>query len=127
MIERIDHVVITTTQPNACIAFYTGVMGMKLEHFGEGRRAFSFGRQKINLHVKGSEYEPKAHLPVSGSVDICFIADRPLDQVIERLAAANVNIIQGPVPKTGAIGNLRSVYVRDPDLNLIEISEYVSS
>lgn len=127
MIERIDHVVITTTQPNACIAFYTGVMGMKLEHFGEGRRAFSFGRQKINLHVKGSEYEPKAHLPVSGSVDICFIADRPLDQVIERLAAANVKIIQGPVPKTGAIGNLRSVYVRDPDLNLIEISEYVSS
>ena len=127
MIERIDHVVITTTQPNACIAFYTGVMGMKLEHFGEGRRAFSFGRQKINLHVKGSEYEPKAHLPVSGSVDICFIADRPLNQVIERLAAANVKIIQGPVPKTGAIGNLRSVYVRDPDLNLIEISEYVSS
>ena len=126
MIERIDHVVITTTQPNACIAFYTGVMGMKLEHFGEGRRAFSFGRQKINLHVKGSEYEPKAHLPVSGSVDICFIADRPLDQVIERLAAANVKIIQGPVPKTGAIGNLRSVYVRDPDLNLIEISEYVT-
>ena len=126
MIERIDHVVITTTQPSACIAFYTGVMGMKLEHFGEGRRAFSFGRQKINLHVKGSEYEPKAHLPVSGSVDICFIADRPLDQVIERLAAANVKIIQGPVPKTGAIGNLRSVYVRDPDLNLIEISEYVT-
>jgi catechol 2,3-dioxygenase-like lactoylglutathione lyase family enzyme len=125
MIDRIDHVVITTTQPDACIAFYTGVMGMKLEHFGEGRRAFSFGKQKINLHVKGSEYEPKAHLPVSGSVDICFIADRPLDQVIERLAAANVKIIQGPVPKTGAIGKLRSVYVRDPDLNLIEISEYV--
>lgn len=125
MIERIDHVVITTTQPDACIAFYTGVMGMKLEHFGEGRRAFSFGRQKINLHVKGSEYEPKAHLPVSGSLDLCFIADRPLDQVIERLKAANVKIIQGPVPKTGAVGNLRSVYVRDPDLNLIEISEYV--
>lgn len=126
MIDHIDHIVVTTTDEAACIRFYTEVMGMKLETFGSGRKAFSFGRQKINLHVKGREYEPKAHLPVPGALDLCFIASVPLDQVIARLAELGVPIVEGPVMRTGATSQLRSVYLRDPDLNLIEISEPVA-
>ena len=124
MIERIDHLVLTTRDERACIAFYTEVLGMRLETFDEGRRAFLFGAQKINLHVAGREFEPRAHLPVPGSQDWCLIASIPLDEVIERLGAAGIAIIEGPVPRTGALGTIRSVYVRDPDLNLIEIAEY---
>lgn len=124
MIERIDHLVLTTRDERACIAFYTGVLGMRLETFGEGRRAFVFGAQKINLHVAGRELEPRAHLPVPGSQDWCLIASVPLDEVIERLGTAGIAIIEGPVPRTGARGPIRSIYVRDPDLNLIEIAEY---
>lgn len=126
MIDHIDHIVVTTTDEAACIRFYTEVMGMKLETFGSGRKAFSFGHQKINLHVKGREYEPKAHLPVPGALDLCFIASVPLDQVIARLAELGVPIVEGPVMRTGATSRLRSVYLRDPDLNLIEISEPVA-
>jgi catechol 2,3-dioxygenase-like lactoylglutathione lyase family enzyme len=125
MIDHIDHIVVTTTDEAACIRFYTEVMGMKLETFGTGRKAFRFGSQKINLHVKGREYEPKAHLPVPGALDLCFIAGVPLDQVIARLHALGVSIIEGPVMRTGATSQLRSIYLRDPDLNLIEISELV--
>lgn len=96
---------------------------MTLETFEGGRKAFKFGNQKINLHVKGREYEPRAHLPVPGSQDLCFIASVPLDEFIAHLAARQVPIIDGPVKRTGATGSLRSVYVRDPDLNLIEVSE----
>jgi len=126
MIDHIDHIVVTTTDEAACIRFYTEVMGMKLETFGAGRKAFSFGSQKINLHVKGREYEPKAHLPVPGALDLCFVASVPLDRVIARLAEMGVPIIEGPVMRTGATSQLRSVYLRDPDLNLIEISELVA-
>ncbi|MCA4902565.1 MAG: VOC family protein, partial [Rhodocyclaceae bacterium] len=91
----------------------------------QGRVAFRFGNQKINLHVKGAEFEPKAHLPVPGALDLCFIAALPLEAVIDRLEAAGVRIEEGPGPRTGATGRIRSVYVRDPDLNLIEISEYL--
>jgi len=122
MIDRLDHLVLTCTDEAATIAFYTGVLGMALVTF-EGRKAFHFGRQKINLHVRGREYEPKAHIPAPGALDLCFIADRPLDAVIAHLAAHDVAIIEGPVHRTGAAGQLRSVYLRDPDLNLIEISE----
>jgi catechol 2,3-dioxygenase-like lactoylglutathione lyase family enzyme len=123
VIDHLDHLVVTTSRPDACIDFYTRVLGMQLERFGEGRMAFRFGNQKINLHVQGKEYEPKAHLPVPGALDLCFIAAVPLDQVIARLGEAGVAIIEGPVKRTGATHALRSVYVRDPDLNLIEISE----
>lgn len=126
MIDHLDHLVLTTADEEACIRFYTELLGMKLETFGQGRKAFRFGNQKINLHIKGREFEPKAHTPVPGALDLCFIADRPLDDVIAYLGRSGVEIVEGPVAKTGATGPIRSVYVRDPDLNLIEISEPAS-
>ncbi|MET3392647.1 MULTISPECIES: VOC family protein [unclassified Variovorax] len=123
MIDHLDHLVLTTAHEEACIRFYVDVMGMSLESFGAGRKAFRFGNQKINLHVKGREFEPKAQLPTPGSLDLCFIASVPLDEVIARLARQGVPILEGPVMRTGATSRIRSVYVRDPDLNLIEISE----
>jgi catechol 2,3-dioxygenase-like lactoylglutathione lyase family enzyme len=130
MIDHLDHLVLTTHNEAACVDFYTRVLGMTLESFVGGtppvtRQAFKFGRQKVNLHVKGSEFEPKAHLPVPGALDLCFIASVPLQQVIDKLQRESWPIIEGPVLRTGATGALRSVYLRDPDLNLIEISEPV--
>ncbi|MEJ8851772.1 VOC family protein [Variovorax rhizosphaerae] len=126
MIDHLDHLVLTTTDEQACIAFYVDGLGMSLESFGEGRKAFRFGHQKINLHVKGKEFEPKAHLPVPGALDLCFIASVPLDEVIAALQHKGMVIIEGPVMRTGATSRIRSVYLRDPDLNLIEISEVAS-
>lgn len=123
MIDHLDHLVLTTAHEDACIRFYVDVMGMALESFGAGRKAFRFGNQKINLHVKGHEFEPKAQLPTPGSLDLCFIASVPLEAVIARLSEKDVPILEGPVMRTGATSRIRSVYVRDPDLNLIEISE----
>jgi len=123
MIDHLDHLVLTTCDVDACCDFYTRVLGMQRETFGAGRLAFRFGNQKINVHVRGHEFEPKAHLPVPGALDLCFIASIPLDAVIARLHAAQWPIIEGPVQRTGATGPIRSVYVRDPDLNLIEIAE----
>jgi len=123
MIDHLDHIVLTTAHTEQCIDFYTRVLGMKFERFGEGRMALKFGGQKINLHEKGKEFEPKAALAGPGTLDICFIAAVRLEDVIARLAACNVPIIEGPVMKTGAQGPIRSVYVRDPDGNLVEISE----
>ena len=130
MIDHLDHIVLTTAKEVACIDFYTRVLGMRLESFIGGappveRKAFIFGRQKINLHIKGKEFEPKADLPTPGSLDLCFIADRPLAEVMDMLAKENWPIIEGPALRTGAVAKIRSVYVRDPDLNLIEISEMV--
>ena len=128
MIDHLDHLVLTTAREAACVDFYTRVLGMQLESFVGGtppveRRAFRFGNQKINLHVQGAEFEPKAHLPVPGALDLCFIAAIPLASVIERLAQARWPVVEGPVLRTGATGKIRSVYVRDPDHNLIELSE----
>ena len=128
MIDRLDHLVLTTADESACVDFYTRVLGMALETFVGGtppvaRQAFRFGAQKINLHVKGSEFEPKAHLPVPGALDLCFLASIPLIEVMARLAQAQWPIVEGPVLRTGATQKIRSIYVRDPDLNLIEISE----
>ena len=128
MIDHLDHLVLTTHDEAACMDFYTRVLGMHLETFVGGsppvsRKALRFGQQKINLHVRGREFEPKAHLPVPGALDLCFLASVPLDEVIARLKALDWPIVEGPVLRTGATQKIRSVYVRDPDLNLIEISE----
>jgi catechol 2,3-dioxygenase-like lactoylglutathione lyase family enzyme len=123
VIDHLDHFVLTTARTEQCIDFYTRVLGMKLKRFGEGRMALNFGGQKINLHEKGREFEPKATVAAPGTLDVCFIASLPLKDVIARLAAAGVPIIEGPVAKTGAVGPIRSVYVCDPDGNLVEISE----
>lgn len=123
MIDHLDHLVLTTTDQQACTDFYTRVLGMRLETFGNGRLAFCFGNQKINLHVRGREFEPKAHLPVPGALDLCFIASQPLDEVIGHLQQVEWPLVEGPVMRTGATGPIRSIYLRDPDLNLIEISE----
>ncbi|MDP9909664.1 catechol 2,3-dioxygenase-like lactoylglutathione lyase family enzyme [Variovorax boronicumulans] len=125
MIDHLDHLVLTTANEEACVRFYVEVLGMTLEVFGAGRKAFRFGNQKINLHVKGHEFEPKAELPTPGSLDLCFIASVPLEEVVARLQVQGMPILEGPVMRTGATARIRSVYVRDPDLNLIEISELV--
>ena len=125
MIDHLDHLVLTTIDREACVDFYTRVLGLKLETFAGGRLALHFKQQKINVHERGREFEPRAHLPVPGALDLCFIADRPLEAVIAHLRACNWPILEGPVERTGATSRLRSVYVRDPDLNLIEISELI--
>jgi catechol 2,3-dioxygenase-like lactoylglutathione lyase family enzyme len=130
MIDHLDHLVLTTCDEAACIDFYTRVLGMQLETFVGGtppvqRQAFKFGQQKINLHVRGREFEPKAHLPVPGALDLCFIASVPLVEVMARVTQAGWPIVEGPVMRTGATQKIRSIYLRDPDLNLIEISELV--
>ena len=124
MIDRLDHLVLTTAHEADCVHFYCTVLGMALQTFGEGRKAFVFNGQKINLHIQGHEFEPKALHPQPGALDLCFIASVPLGQVQQRLAEHGVAIECGPVQRTGARGPIVSVYVRDPDHNLIEISQY---
>ena len=124
-IDRLDHLVLTVADIDATVDFYTRVLGMEAVTFGAGRTALAFGRSKINLHRAGHEFEPKAHRPTPGSADLCLIADGSLEQVIEDLAAHGVPIEEGPVERTGATGPIRSVYFRDPDLNLIEVSTYL--
>jgi catechol 2,3-dioxygenase-like lactoylglutathione lyase family enzyme len=123
-IDRLDHLVLTVADLDATVDFYTRVLGMTAVSFGSGRTALSFGHSKINLHQAGHEFEPKAHRPMPGSADLCLITSDPLEQVIEELAAQQVPIEEGPVERTGATGRIRSVYFRDPDRNLIEVSTY---
>ena len=126
MIDHVDHIVLTTRDLKGCVRFYGEVLGMTLEEFRtptETRLALKFGNQKINLHEWGKEFSPRAHVAAPGTLDLCFIASIPLDQVIAKLKGAGVPILEGPVLKTGAVSKIRSVYVRDPDLNLVEISE----
>ena len=125
MLRGIDHVVLTTRDEAACVAFYTEVLQLQLEIFGNGRKAFKFGAQKINVHVWGHEFLPKAAQRTPGALDLCLIADRPLAEVQQLLEAKGVTIEEGPVLRTGAMGQIRSIYLRDPDANLIEIAEYV--
>lgn len=124
-IGRIDHFVLTVASIEATCAFYRDVLGMEVVTFAGGRRALSFGAQKINLHEVGREFEPKATRPTAGSGDFCLIADTPLEQVIAELQARGITIEEGPVSRTGATGPIRSVYIRDPDDNLVEIANYV--
>ena len=123
MIKSLDHLVLTTRDAAKCIDFYTRGLGMKLETFGQGRKALRFGEQKINLHDQSTVTDAYAAHPTPGSLDLCFLADRPLDEVIAQLREAGIAIELGPVERTGARFALRSIYVRDPDQNLIEISE----
>jgi catechol 2,3-dioxygenase-like lactoylglutathione lyase family enzyme len=123
-IDRLDHLVLTVADIDATMAFYTRVLGMEAVTFGAGRTALAFGRSKINLHRAGHEFEPKALRPTPGSADLCLIAAGPLEQVIEDLAAHGILVEEGPVERTGATGPILSVYFRDPDQNLIEVSTY---
>ena len=123
MIGSIDHVVLTTRDLHRCLDFYTRVLGMTIEHYGKDRIALRFGDHKFNVHPPGFDAGIKARIPTAGSLDLCFLADRPLDQVIAHLKAQKVKIEEGPVVRTGARFPIRSVYIRDPDENLIEISE----
>ena len=124
MIDHLDHLVLTSNNEEACVRFYVELLGMRLETFAQGRKAFVFGNQKINLHIRGKEFEPKAHAPTPGALDLCFITTRALEEVIATFQTHGVDIVEGPVARTGAMGPIRSVYVRDPDLNLSEIAVY---
>ena len=124
MIERLDHLVLTVKDIPATCAFYEQVLGLEVVNFGEGRVGLSFGVNKINLHQQGREFEPKAHRPTPGSADLCLITKRPIAEVVRRLESCNVAVVHGPVTKIGALGPMLSVYFRDPDLNLIEVSNY---
>ena len=121
-IDHLDHLVLTVASIARTSAFYERVRGMSVETFGADRVAIRFGRQKINLHELGHEYEPKARLATAGSADLCFLTSTPLEDVEAHLARVGVPIEVGPVPRTGAMGTILSVYIRDPDGNLIEVS-----
>jgi catechol 2,3-dioxygenase-like lactoylglutathione lyase family enzyme len=121
-IDSLDHLVLTVADVDATCAFYRRVLGMDVVTFAGGRKALSCGRQKINLHPHGREFEPKAERPTPGSGDLCLLTTVPLDEVIAHLNAERVAIIEGPVPRTGATGPIRSIYFRDPDGNLIEVA-----
>jgi catechol 2,3-dioxygenase-like lactoylglutathione lyase family enzyme len=123
-IDRLDHFVLTVKDIEVTCEFYSRVLGMDAQTFGDGRRSLHFGAAKINLHQQGREFDPKAAKPRPGSADVCLIAATPLPEVIRHLIECGVEIIEGPVPRTGAIGPIRSVYFRDPDGNLIEVSNY---
>lgn len=123
-IKNIDHFVLTVASIEATCAFYEKILGMKVEVFGEGRKALAFGNQKINLHEMGKEFEPKANKPTSGSADFCLITEKPITEVVQHLKSCDVKIEDGPVARTGARGAITSVYFRDPDANLIEVSTY---
>ncbi len=123
-IDRIDHIVLTCASVEKTIEFYTKVLGMQAVTFAGGRRGLEFGRQKFNLHQQGAEFSPRAHLAKPGTIDLCLIASVPLPRVVEHLKTCGVPVEQGPVAKTGATGSITSVYIRDPDKNLVEISTY---
>lgn len=123
-LASIDHIVLTVKDINATVHFYESVLGMTKESFGEGRVALKFGNQKINLHEYGNEFEPKADTPKPGSEDLCFISETSLEKAMEHVRNEGVAILEGPVRRTGATGPILSFYFRDPDRNLIEVSNY---
>ncbi|GAA3700531.1 VOC family protein [Nonomuraea antimicrobica] len=123
-IDHLDHLVLTVADVEETVDFYGRVLGMEAVTFGAGRRALGFGSQKINLHEKGREFDPKAARPTPGSADLCLISAVPIDEVLRHLEACGVPVEEGPVSRTGAQGPITSVYFRDPDRNLIEVSTY---
>ena len=124
-IRHLDHLVLTVADIEITCQFYQSALNFEVITFAENRKALQFGHQKINLHQLGKEFEPKALRPTAGSADLCFIAETPLDEVIAHLQAQNIDIVEGPIERTGAMGKILSVYLRDPDQNLIEISNYL--
>lgn len=126
MITNLDHFVLTVCSIDKTVEFYTTVLDMEKELFGEGRVALKFGSQKINLHQKGKEFEPKAALPTPGSADICLITDIAIEDALSRVKSHDIEIIEGVVSRTGANGPIQSIYFRDPDENLIEVSSYAT-
>ena len=123
-IERLDHLVLTVKDIAITVEFYVTVLGMEKEEFGAGRLALKYGNQKINLHQVGKEFDPKADKPTSGSADLCFITEVPLEEAMDHVRSRGVAIIEGPVARTGATGPIKSFYFRDPDMNLIEVANY---
>lgn len=126
-VERIDHLVLTVRDIKATCKFYGDILGMEVITFNHGRLALKFGNQKLNLREISNSFSPKALKPIPGAIDICFITSDPITIIIEHFKANQVKIVEGPVKRTGAIGSIVSVYVRDPDGNLIEISNYDSN
>jgi catechol 2,3-dioxygenase-like lactoylglutathione lyase family enzyme len=124
-IKNIDHIVLTVSDIDTTVEFYQNVLGMELVSFAQGRTALTFGSQKINLHQHGKEFEPRAQSPLPGSVDLCFITETPLEEAMSQARDKGVSIIEGPADKTGALGRIKSFYFRDPDMNLIEVANYV--
>jgi catechol 2,3-dioxygenase-like lactoylglutathione lyase family enzyme len=123
-ILRFDHIVLTVADIESTCRFFERVLGMRVVTFAGGRKALAFGQQKINLHQHRKEFEPRAQAPTPGSADLCLITDAPIENVVAHLEACGVTVIEGPVPRTGAIGPITSVYFRDPDNNLIEVANY---
>lgn len=124
-IKNIDHIVLTVSDINSTVDFYQNVLGMETVSFAQGRTALTFGSQKLNLHQHGKEFEPRARSPLPGSIDLCFITETPLEEAMSQVRDKGVSIIEGPVDKTGALGRIKSFYFRDPDMNLIEVSNYL--
>ena len=124
-LEKLDHLVLPVSDIDAIATFYTTYLGMEKRIFGDNRVALHFGDQKINLHPAGWDYEPKARVSIAGSADLCFIVSERVESLQTKLVLRGVDIIEGPVERTGATGRLRSIYIRDPDGNLIELSNRV--
>ena len=124
-ISHLDHLVLTVADIETTCQFYQSALNFEVITFAENRKALRFGTQKINLHEAGKEFEPKALHPTAGSADLCFIAETPIDEVMAHLHVQNISIVEGPIQRTGATGKILSVYLRDPDQNLIEISNYL--
>ncbi|EEC2155126.1 VOC family protein, partial [Salmonella enterica subsp. enterica serovar Newport] len=122
IIDRIDHLVLTVSDISTTIRFYEEVLGFSAVTFKQNRKALIFGAQKINLHQQEMEFEPKASRPTPGSADLCFITSTPINDVVSEILQAGISIVEGPVERTGATGEIMSIYIRDPDGNLIEIS-----
>ena len=121
-ISHLDHLVLTVSNIETTCHFYQTVLGFEVITFKGDRKALKFGNQKINLHQQGNEFEPKALQPTPGSADLCFISDTPISEVVAHLNQLNIQIEEGPIERTGAMHPILSVYIRDPDQNLIEIS-----
>ena len=126
-LEKLDHLVVPVSDIDRIADFYTKYLGMDKCIFGNGRVALHFGDQKINLHPAGWDYEPKAAVSIAGSADLCFTTQEPVEAILQNLKESGIDIIKGPIRRAGAVGYLRSIYFRDPDGNLIELSNRIPS